>query len=149
MGKASKLAKSKNVSKQLKEPVQKASHKIRTKLRFYRPKTQKTKSAPKMIRSLQSEIKRKTPQKLDATNVLIQPVSSDKNIQKMENQNTLTFLVHPEAKKPQIKEAVGKLYSVKVRKINTLNTSKGKKKAFIRLMNDNDALNIASKIGLL
>lgn len=149
MGKASKLAKSKNVSKQLKEPVQKASHKIRTKLRFYRPKTQQTKSAPQVLKSLSAEIRRKNPEKLDPTSVLIQPVSSDKNIQKMENQNTLTFLIHPDAKKAQIKEAVGKLYSVKVRKINTLNTSKGKKKAFIRLANDNDALNIASKIGLL
>lgn len=149
MGKASKLAKSKNVSKQLKEPVQKASHKIRTKLRFYRPKTQQTKSAPKIIKSLQSEIRRKSPQRLEATSILIQPVSSDKNIQKMENQNTLTFLVHPEAKKVQIKQAIAKLFNVKVRKVNTLHTAKGKKKAFIRLMNDNDALNIASKIGLL
>lgn len=149
MGKAAKLAKSKNVSKHLKEPVQKASHKIRTKLRFYRPKTQQTKSAPVVLKSLRSEIRRKTPEQLDPTSILIQPVSSDKNIQKMENQNTLTFLVHPDSKKPQIKEAVGKLYNVKVRKINTLQTSKGKKKAFIRLMNDNDALNIASKIGLL
>ena len=149
MGKAAKLAKSKNVSKQLKEPVQKASHKIRTKLRFYRPKTQQTKSVSKVIKSFRSEIRRLHPQQLEPTNILIQPVSSDKNIQKMENQNTLTFLVHPEAKKVQIKEAVSKLYNVKVRKVNTLHTAKGKKKAFIRLVNDNDALNIASKIGLL
>ena len=67
----------------------------------------------------------------------------------MENQNTLTFLVHPEAKKVQIKQAISKLFNVKVRKVNTLHTAKGQKKAFIRLLNDNDALNIASKIGLL
>lgn len=149
MGKASKLAKTRTVTKQLKEPSQKATHKIRTKLRFYRPKTQQTKSAPKIIKSLSSEIARKAPQKLEPTSILIQPVSSDKNIQKMENQNTLTFLVHPDAKKPQIKQAVSKLFNVKVRKVNTLHTAKGKKKAFIRLLNDNDALNIASKIGLL
>ena len=149
MGKAAKLAKSRTVTKQLKEPVQKATHKIRTKLRFYRPKTRQTKSSPKIIKSLSSEIGRKAPQKLEPTTILIQPVSSDKNIQKMENQNTLTFLVHPEAKKVQIKQAVSKLFNVKVRKVNTLHTAKGQKKAFIRLLNDNDALNIASKIGLL
>ena len=149
MGKAAKLAKSRTVTKQLKEPVQKATHKIRTKLRFYRPKTQATKSAPTIIKSLKAEIGRKTAQKLEPTTILIQPVSSDKNIQKMENQNTLTFLVHPDAKKVQIKQAVSKLFNVKVRKVNTLHTAKGQKKAFIRLLNDNDALNIASKIGLL
>ncbi len=88
MGKAAKLAKSRTTTKQLKEPVQKATHKIRTKLRFYRPKTRLTKSAPKIIKSLRSEIGKKTAQKLEPTTILIQPVSSDKNIQKMENQNT-------------------------------------------------------------
>ena len=149
MGKAAKLAKSRTVTKQLKEPVQKATHKIRTKLRFYRPKTQQTKSVPTTIKSLSAEIGRKTAQKLEPTTILIQPVSSDKNIQKMENQNTLTFLVHSDAKKVQIKQAISKLFNVKVRKVNTLHTAKGQKKAFIRLLNDNDALNIASKIGLL
>ena len=64
MGKAAKLAKSRTVTKQLKEPVQKATHKIRTKLRFYRPKTRQTKSSPKIIKSLSAEIGRKAPQNL-------------------------------------------------------------------------------------
>ena len=44
------------------------------------------------------------------------------------------------------------MYGVKVRKVNTLNVfgKKGKaKKAYIRLENDSEALNIASKIGIL
>ena len=149
MGKAAKLAKSKNVSKQLARPTQKASHKIRTKLRFYRPKTQRTKSSPTTLRSIRSEVRRRNPRGLTPNEILIQPVSGDKSIQKMENENTLTFLVSEKAKKCQIKAAVTSLYNVKVRKVNTLHTPKCQKKAYIRLMNDNDALNIASKIGLL
>ncbi len=149
MGKAAKLAKSKNVSKQLKQTTTKATHKVRTKLRFFRSKTQKTKSSPATLKSIRSEIRRRNPRKLHATEILLQPVSGDKSIQKMENENTLTFLVNKNAKKTQIKEAVASLYGVKVRKVNTLHTPKCEKKAYIRLQNDNDALNIASKIGLL
>ena len=149
MGKAAKLAKSKNVSKQLKQATTKATHKVRTKLRFFRPKTQRTKSSPATLKSIKSEIRRRNPRKLAASEILLQPVSGDKSIQKMENENTLTFLVNKNAKKVQIKEAVAQLYNVKVRKVNTLHTPKCDKKAYIRLQNDNDALNIASKIGLL
>ena len=70
----------------------------------------------------------------------------------MENDNTITFVVAQNANKAQIKEAFSKLYGVKVRKVNTLNVfgKKGKaKKAYIRLENDSEALNIASKIGIL
>ena len=151
MGKASKITKAKQVAKQVNAPVAKASHKIRTKLRFFRPRTRKTVSVRKSLRSFTSELARKAPGagKIDYHTVIIQPVSSDKNIQKMERENTMTFIVAEHATKGQIKEAFSKLYNVRVRKVNTLNTCKGKKKAYIRLQNDKDALNIASKIGIL
>ncbi len=67
----------------------------------------------------------------------------------MEQRNTITFVVHPRAKKPQIKEAFMKLYKMKVRKVNTLHQIGKYKKAYIRLQNDGDALNLASKKGIL
>ena len=149
MGKASKIVKAKQVAKSVKTPVQKATHKIRTKLRFYRPRTRKTLSVPRSLHSMRVELARKNNPGLDYNAVIIQPVSSDKNIQKMERENTMTFLVGNKATKGQIKEAFTKLYNVRVRKVNTLNTAKGVKKAYIRLQNDKDALNIASKIGIL
>ena len=149
MGKTSKVAKAKQVAKSVKAPVQKATHKIRTKLRFYRPRTRKTASVPRTLHSIRSEVARKNNTGLDHNTVIIQPVSSDKNIQKMERENTMTFLVAHSATKGQIKEAFTKLYNVRVRKVNTLNTAKGTKKAYIRLQGDKDALNIASKIGIL
>ena len=149
MGKASKIAKAKKTTKALKQPTSESTHRVRTKLRFYRPKTRKTPSAPRTLKSLSSEIRKIANRDLDFTQILVQPVASDKNILKMENSNTITFIVHPNAKKSQIKHAFQKLYNVKVRKVNTLNTPRNKKKAYIMLENKNDALNIASKIGIL
>ena len=149
MGKASKIAKGKQVARQVKAPTQKAVHKIHHKLRFYRPKTRTTKSSPRTLKSISGEIRRKEKQTLDHNKILLQPISSDKNIHKMEKQNTLTFLVGENSNKSQIKAAFAKLFQTKVRSVNTLRTPEGQKKAFIRLTNDKEALSIASKIGLL
>ena len=127
----------------------KATHKIRTKLRFTRPKIQKLKSKPVLIKSIKNEIKKKTNENINYHDILIQPIASDKNLENMEQRNTITFVVHPMAKKPQIKEAFFKLYKMKVRKVNTLHQIGKFKKAYIRLQNDGDALNLASKKGIL
>ena len=149
MGKSSKIAKGKQVARQIKAPVQKAVHKVHKKLRFYRPATRSTKPTKKVLHNIGAEIRRKSKQGIDAFKVLIQPISSDKNINKMEKQNTMTFQVSENASKGQIKTVFAKLFKVKVRKVNTLRTPDGRKKAFIRLQKDKDALNIASNIGLL
>ena len=149
MGKASKIAKSKQVARQVKAPVQKAVHKIHHKLRFYRPRTRHTKSVASNLKKINSEIHRNEKQVLDHHKILIQPISSDKNIHKMEKQNTLTFLVGENSTKGQVKAAFIKFFNTQVRSVNTLRTPEGKKKAFIRLTNDKEALGIASRIGLL
>merc|ERR1712226_1279013 len=51
--------------------------------------------------------------------------------------------------KHQIKSAVKKLYDIKVCKVNTLIRSDGQKKAYVRLAPDYDALDVASKIGII
>ena len=149
MGKASKLAKAKKMTNQLTKTNTKSSHRVRTKLRFYRPKTRMTKSVSTTLQSFKSEIRRKNNTGVDYTTVLIQPVSSDKNMTKMENENTITFVVGANSKKSQIKEAFEKLYGTQVRTVRTLNCIGKRKKAYIRLYNDGDALNVASKIGIL
>ena len=52
------------------------------------------------------------------------------------------------ATKHEIKEVIEKLYGVKVEKINTLITPKGKKKAYVKLSEFDDATDIASRMGL-
>ncbi len=149
MGKTQRLAKARQASKKMKNQTTARTHKIRTKIRFYKPKTRSTKSTPSTLKSLKSEIKKRNYEGLDYARVLIQPVSSDKNLMNMENNNTIAFLVSQYAKKCQIKEAFEKTYGYKVRKINTLNTIGRPKKAYIRLANEGEALNVASKIGIL
>ena len=66
-----------------------------------------------------------------------------------ESENKLTFVVNPKATRKEIKEAVEKLYNVKVEKINLINTIKGKKKAYIRLSPKYSAEEVASHFGVL
>ena len=58
--------------------------------------------------------------------VILAPVITEKATIASE-QNKVTFKVRPDATKPQIKEAVEKLFDVKVKKVNTL-VRKGKLK---------------------
>ncbi|GEP07144.1 50S ribosomal protein L23 [Methylobacterium oxalidis] len=60
--------------------------------------------------------------------VIVSPVITEKATNLTE-QNKVVFRVAPKATKPQIKEAVEKLFDVKVTAVNTLVT-KGKKKVF-------------------
>jgi large subunit ribosomal protein L23 len=59
--------------------------------------------------------------------VILKPVVTEKSMDAMGNK-TYTFLVHTEANKTQIKEAVEKMFDgVKVKRVNTMNLG-GKKK---------------------
>ena len=59
--------------------------------------------------------------------VILKPVITEKSMAGMSNKE-YTFLVHPEANKTQIKEAVEKMFEgTKVKRVNTMNCL-GKKK---------------------
>ena len=60
--------------------------------------------------------------------VIVSPVITEKATVASEH-NKVVFKVAPKATKPQIKEAVEKLFDVKVRSVNTL-VRKGKTKVF-------------------
>ena len=60
--------------------------------------------------------------------VILSPVITEKATNASEH-NKVIFKVAPHATKPQIKEAVEKLFDVKVKSVNTL-VRKGKHKAF-------------------
>lgn len=62
---------------------------------------------------------------MDYRDVLIRPIVSEKSYALQET-GAYTFLVHPDATKPEIHDAVQRLFQVKVVKVNTLNR-KGKK----------------------
>lgn len=56
----------------------------------------------------------------DPRDVILRPVVSEKSYALLE-QGVYTFLVHPDASKPEIHDAVESIFSVKVVKVNTLN----------------------------
>ena len=60
--------------------------------------------------------------------VIVSPVITEKATNLSEH-NKVVFRVNPDATKPQIKEAVERLFDVKVKSVNTLVT-KGKMKVF-------------------
>ncbi len=77
------------------------------------------------------------------------PLSSESAIKTIEDHNTLVFVVDKKAKKPAIRKACQELYGIRVRKVNTLITPKGNKKAYVVLSKVHDALEIANKIGIM
>ncbi len=62
----------------------------------------------------------------DPRDVILEPVVSEKSYGLLE-QDVYTFRVHPEASKPEIRDAVEAIFGVRVTKVNTLNR-KGKRK---------------------
>lgn len=84
--------------------------------------------------------------KVDLRKILVQPMLTEKVTAMREQSNTVGFLVHPEANRIQIKQAVETLLKVKVERVNVLNVQgkikrlgrfSGKrsdwKKAFVKL----------------
>ncbi len=81
--------------------------------------------------------------------ILIRPVTTEKAVRKIEDENVITFIVDRRANKQQIKEAFEKEFNVKVEKVRTLIDMKGRKKAYIKLKKEFKALDIATKLGIM
>src|SRR3954462_4806270 len=62
---------------------------------------------------------------MDHTNVIIKPLVTEKSTHQQTTRNSYAFQVHQEANKQQIKDAVQKIYDVKVVDVRTM-TRKGK-----------------------
>ncbi len=86
---------------------------------------------------------------LEYYDVILRPVVSEKALSLIEKGNTLTFIVDLRTNKLHIKEAVEKLFNVKVEKVNTLITPRGEKKAFVKLRPEHKASDVAVKLGIL
>jgi ribosomal protein uL23 len=86
---------------------------------------------------------------MKSTNIIKNPLSTEKAIHMLEENGTLVFVVERRAKKPEIKAALEELYAVKVRKINTLITNEGRKRAFVTLEDADQAMDLATKLGLM
>ena len=84
----------------------------------------------------------------DAQKVVQRPYITERTFEQIARENKLCFIVGDEYSKGQIAAAVEALYEVKVRDVNTHRTGRGKK-AFVRLVPENSATELATKLGLV
>ena len=77
------------------------------------------------------------------------PSLTEKAIGLIEDENKIVFIVEDKATKMEVKEAVEKLYAVKVDKVNIMKSIRGKKKAYVKLIGDNKAVDLATKLKIL
>jgi len=80
--------------------------------------------------------------------IIKRPLITEKTFDLIERENKLVFIVNKSANKNQIKRAIENIHNVKVTGVNTLITSKGEKKAFIKLHPDYSAQDIAIELGI-
>jgi large subunit ribosomal protein L23 len=85
----------------------------------------------------------------DPQKVLLNPRATEKAVRVIESENKLIFSVANDATKRDVKQAVEALYEVKVLKVNLERTSRGEKRAYVRLMPDFSAEELAAKLGMV
>jgi large subunit ribosomal protein L23 len=76
------------------------------------------------------------------------PLVTEKAMNKMDFENKLEFVCDTDATKAEIAEDVEARFEVAVTKVNTQVTMNGNKKATVTLSPDDDAQDVASRIGV-
>jgi len=84
----------------------------------------------------------------DAQKLIIRPYITERTFDQIARENKICFMVVDKASKSQIASAIEALYDVKVRDVNTLRSISGKK-AFVRLIPEDSATDLATKLGLV
>ena len=85
---------------------------------------------------------------MDSYSVIIKPHVTEKTMNLIDMNNEITFVVNRKANKSQIKRAFEELYDEKVEKVNTHISPKGIKVAYIKLVEEEMAEEIAVRLGV-
>jgi large subunit ribosomal protein L23 len=80
--------------------------------------------------------------------VIRHPLVTEKAMNDMDFENKLQFIVDLDAEKPGIETAIEEQFEVVVTDVNTMITMDGDKKAVVTLSEDDDAQEVASRIGV-
>lgn len=86
---------------------------------------------------------------MTAGKIVLYPLQSEKSIRLMESQNVLMFAVEKTSSKNNIKKEIEKIFKVKVVKVNTFVNPKGEKRAYVKLSPENQAIDIATQLGMM
>ncbi len=85
---------------------------------------------------------------MDSYDILIKPHVTEKTMNLIDFNNEITFVVNRKANKDQIKRVFEDLYEEKVARVNTHITPKGIKVAYIKLVEEEMAEEIAVQLGV-
>lgn len=76
-------------------------------------------------------------------------ILTEKSLRLAERENKITVIVPRETTKKQIRDYVESTYNVKVESVNTVITSTGEKKAYVKLTSEYNAYDLLSRLGLV
>lgn len=82
-------------------------------------------------------------------NILKYPLSTEKSVKLMQADNKLLFIVERDTTKEEIKKAMEELFKAKVLKVTTQIMPNGKKKAYIKLSPETQAVDVATNLGMI
>lgn len=80
--------------------------------------------------------------------IILRPYITEKTFNLIEKENKLTFIVTDKASKKDVSEAIKTMYESDVKEVNIFRTIQGKK-AIIRFTKDDEARQLATKLGLV
>lgn len=85
---------------------------------------------------------------MDPYTIIVKPHVTEKTMNLIDQNNELTFVVRRNATKSQVKKAFEYLYDQEVERVNTHITSKGLKLAYVKLVEEGEAEDVAVKMGV-
>ncbi len=85
---------------------------------------------------------------MDSWDVIKHPHLTEKSMDMVDRENKLTLIVDERASKPDITGAVEDLFDVDVAAVNTVNRGDDKK-AYVKLSPEYDAMDVATRLGML
>ena len=80
--------------------------------------------------------------------IVLRPYITEKTFNLIEKENKLTFIVADSASKKDVNEAIKTMYEGNVKEVNIFRTVRGKK-AIVKFTKDDEARQLATKLGLV
>ncbi len=80
--------------------------------------------------------------------IILRPYITEKTFNLIEKENKLTFIVAESATKKDVSEAIKTMYEGNVKEVNIFRTIRGKK-AIVKFTKDDEARQLATKLGLV
>ncbi len=84
-----------------------------------------------------------------AWEVIEHPHMTEQAMDMVDRENKLVIMVDLDADKNQVQDAVETLFGVTVKKVNTSITPQAEKKAYVKLSEADDAMGVATKLGMM